>query len=291
MNEQFLLTYAREIARLTVWLMLLAAIFVPLEHFLAVKPQRFFRKGLLQDIGFYAVNSFVPGILMAVPLALAAYAAHAVMPYRVLAFAESLPVWQRVLAAFVIGEIGFYWGHRWAHQSPFLWRFHAVHHQPEKIYFLVSARAHPIDNAFIRLCGLIPTYVLGLANPLTPSGNAIAALVVIVATLWGFFIHANLKLRLGPFEWLLATPGFHHWHHTKSDHKDRNFASMLPVMDWLFGTLYLPKKEWPGAYGTETPLPATLGGLMLYPLKPENEANDVSAPLSNVAVIQSDRTP
>lgn len=268
MDQPFVWTYAREIARLTVWLALLSAIFVPLEYFLAVKPRRFLRKGLGQDIAFYVINSFVPGLLMAVPLSLAAYAAHAVMPYRVLAFSESLPVWQRVVTAFVVGEIGFYWGHRWAHQIPFLWRFHAVHHQPEQVYFLVSARAHPVDNAFIRLCGLVPTYILGLANPLTPSGNVIAALVVVVATLWGFFIHANLKVRLGAFEWLLATPRFHHWHHTLSDHQDRNFASMLPVMDWLFGTLHLPRREWPAAYGTDTPLPSTIAGLMLYPLNP-----------------------
>ena len=135
------------------------------------------------------------------------------------------------------------------------------------MYFLVSARAHPIDNVFIRLCGLIPVFFLGLATPLTPSGGAVAAILVLVLTMWGFFIHANLRWRLGPLEWLIATPGFHHWHHTLAEPRDRNFASTLPVMDWLFGTLHLPRREWPAAYGIREKLPRSLGDQLIYPLR------------------------
>ena len=172
----------------------------------------------------------------------------------------------RALAALVVGEIGFYWGHRWAHEIPFLWRFHSVHHNPTQVYFLISARAHPIDNVFIRLCGLIPIYVLGIATPLTPAGGTVSALLVLVITMWGFLIHANLRWRFGPLEWVIATPAFHHWHHTLTEPRDRNFASMLPCMDWIFGTYYLPRKQWPSAYGIEAKLPASLGGQLVYPL-------------------------
>jgi sterol desaturase/sphingolipid hydroxylase (fatty acid hydroxylase superfamily) len=120
---------------------------------------------------------------------------------------------------------------------------------------------------FTRLCGLIPVYVLGLATPLTPSGGAISALLVLAFIVWGFFIHANVRWRLGPLERLISTPGFHHWHHTLADPRDRNYASMLPCMDWIFGTYYLPRKEWPSAYGTETKLPSSLGGQLLYPFR------------------------
>ena len=91
------------------------------------------------------------------------------------------PLWQRVLAGLVVGEIGFYWGHRWTHEIPFLWRFHSIHHSAEHIYFLISSRAHPIDNVFIRLCGLIPAYILGVASPLTPTGSLVPVLIVLVA--------------------------------------------------------------------------------------------------------------
>ena len=52
---------------------------------------------------------------------------------------------------------------------------------PEQVYFLISARAHPIDNVFTRLCGLVPIYILGLATPLTPAGGTVSAVLVLVA--------------------------------------------------------------------------------------------------------------
>lgn len=256
------------LASVCTWLVLLAVIFPPLEWLFAVRPQRFFRKGLIQDVGYYFINSFVPSLCLAVPLALVASGAHAVLPYRLQAAVATWPLWQRLLAALVVGEVGFYWGHRWMHEVPFLWRFHAFHHSATHVYFLVSARAHPLDETFVRLCGIIPTYVLGLASPLTPTGNLVPALIVIVAQAWGYFIHSNLRLRLGPLEWLISTPGFHHWHHTLGGLRDRNYASMLPFMDMIFGTYHTPWKQWPATYGIEATLPDSLGGQLMYPLSP-----------------------
>ena len=89
--------------------------------------------------------------------------------------------------------------------------------------------------------------------------------IVLVATIWGFFIHSNLRWRLGALEWLIATPAFHHWHHTLGEPRDRNYASMLHWMDRIFGTHYLPR-QWPSAYGIDAKLPESLGGQMVYPL-------------------------
>jgi sterol desaturase/sphingolipid hydroxylase (fatty acid hydroxylase superfamily) len=134
------------------------------------------------------------------------------------------------------------------------------------VYFLVSARSHPVDNVFTRLCGLIPVYILGLATPLTPSGGAVSALLVLLLTLWGFLIHANLRWRLGPLEWLISTPAFH-WHHSLAEPRDRNFASTLPCMDRIFGTYYLPRGQWPETYGIEAKLPDSVGGQLIYPFR------------------------
>lgn len=267
-DHPHLTSFLLSLLRLSVWLLLLAIVFLPLEQVFAVRPRRFFSRSTAGDIAFYFLSGLVPGIVLAPVLALVAMAAHALVPFRVQEAMATLPVWARALAALGVSEVGFYWGHRWAHEIPFLWRFHAVHHRPQQVYFLISARAHPLDNVFIRLCGFVPVYVLGVASPLTRAGGIVSALLVIVLTLWGFVIHANVRWRLGPLEWLVATPAFHHWHHTLGEPRDRNFASMLPVMDWLFGTFHLPRRERPTAFGTDADMPDSVGGQLLHPFLP-----------------------
>jgi sterol desaturase/sphingolipid hydroxylase (fatty acid hydroxylase superfamily) len=262
-----LITYALSGLRTCVWLLVVTALFAPLEHFFAVRKARFFAKGWSVNLGWYFLNSITPLFLLGPPAALMAWAVHTVLPSAITGAAGALPLWARMAAAMVVGEIGFYWGHRLSHEIPLLWRFHAVHHSAEHINFLVNTRAHPIDMVFTRLCGMTLLYATGLASPVGPNPTLIPALVLFVGSLWSFFIHANVRWRLGWFEEVLATPAFHHWHHTLDDHKDHNYASMLPFMDRVFGTFYLPK-AWPEHYGTTTPMPETISGQLLEPFAP-----------------------
>jgi hypothetical protein len=84
--------------------------------------------------------------------------------------------------------------------------------------------------------------------------------------MWGFFIHANLRWRFGPLEWLISTPAFHHWHHTLNGPINRNYASTLPWLDWIFRTHYLPSDAWPEAYGIKAEMPESLVEQLAYPL-------------------------
>jgi sterol desaturase/sphingolipid hydroxylase (fatty acid hydroxylase superfamily) len=256
-----------QIIKLCIWLVILAAIFTPLERLFALHPKKIFRKAILTDLGYYFLTNVALSILLSLPVALLAWTVHHFIPIALTSAVTAWPLWLRAIASLVVGEIGFYWGHRWSHELPILWRFHAIHHSAEHLDYLVNTRAHPIDMVFTRFCGLVPLYIFGLASPTSGSGSRIAMIVVLLATLWGFFIHANVRWRFGPLEWLVATPAFHHWHHTNDgpEYIDKNYASMLPWMDKIFGTLYLPKNKQPERYGIDQPTSPILFGQLVQP--------------------------
>jgi len=256
------------VLRVCVWLVLLSVIFLPLERLFALHRQKIFRKAILTDVAYYFLNSLVPGFLLGAPVALLAWLVHHAIPGAVTSAVAAWPGWFRVVAALVVGDFGAYWGHRWSHEIPFLWRFHAIHHSAEHVDFLVSTRAHPVDMVFVRLCALVPVYVLGLAAPVRGGASLVPVWMLLLAMVWGFFIHANLRWRFGPLEWLIATPAFHLWHHTNEGpgRVNNNYAALLPWVDRLFGTLYLPKNQQPARYGINERLPSGFLGQLLWPL-------------------------
>jgi sterol desaturase/sphingolipid hydroxylase (fatty acid hydroxylase superfamily) len=261
-----LMTFAVDVWRLTLWLVLLAAVFVPLERLFTRGHVRPGRAALGGDLFYYFLNSMLPGVLLSLPIAALATVSQRLLPASYVALVASAPFWLLVALAVVIGEIGVYWGHRLSHEIPLLWRFHAVHHAPEHMNWLVNTRAHPVDMVFTRLCGLAPIYLLGLQSLGGHEAGSIAIITTLVGTVWAFFVHADLRWRLGPFEYLVATPGFHHWHHTNDGNINKNYAALLPMLDWVFGTMHLPG-HWPPSYGIDQAQPTTVRGELLGPLR------------------------
>ncbi len=261
-------TIAVDIARLGLWLVILAVVFVPLERLFALRTERLWRRETGVDLAYYFLNNLVPTLILALPVAALTWGLTRLMPDAVLHWSAALPVWARYVCAIIVVEIGTYWGHRWSHEIPFLWRFHAVHHSAEHMDWLVNSRAHPLDMVFGRFCGLVPLYVLGLAQTRSagPAVDLLPLIVTFTTTFFGFFVHINARWRFGPLEHVIATPAFHHWHHVRDEHTNKNYATMLPILDRLFGTLYLPAKAWPKAYGIDTAMPRDLTGQLLEPL-------------------------
>ena len=251
------------------WLLILAVIFLPLERLFAVRRRKIFRNSLASDIGFYFISGLVPACCWPRhsrwSLLAPTHSCRGAFRRRSRAGrsgrARWAPWWSAISASTgaIAGRM----------KSPFCGA--SIRSTIARaLYFLISARAHPIDHVFIRLCGLIPVYILGLATPLTPRAAWWPRCSCWSLTMWGFFIHANVRWRLGPLEWLISTPAFHHWHHTLAEPRDRNYRVHAAVMDWIFGTHYLPRKQWPSAYGIEAKLPGSLAGQLVYPLRLES---------------------
>jgi sterol desaturase/sphingolipid hydroxylase (fatty acid hydroxylase superfamily) len=258
--------FQQNVFRLAFWLVVLAVVFVPLERMFSLRRQKIVRKGLPADLAYYFLSNLLPGIVLAYPIYYLGLATHRFLPWHVHVFVSALPVWAQLLGAFLAAQLGAYWMHRWFHEIPALWRFHAIHHSAEEMDFLVNSRAHPVDMILTRLGGFIMIYLLGLSNPPGHAGDVLPIVISLTGTFWGFFVHANVRWRFGPLEWLLATPAFHHWHHTRGEMTDRNYAATLPWLDRLFGTYYMPRKDWPRAYGTDTPVSSNLVLQLIDPL-------------------------
>ena len=78
--------------------------------------------------------------------------------------------------------------------------------------------------------------------------------------------HSNINIKLKPLKWLIVTPEFHHWHHTaEPDAINKNFASQLPILDFLFGTWWLPKNRKIARYGINEPIQDSYVGQLLEP--------------------------
>jgi len=130
-----------------------------------------------------------------------------------------------------------YWLHRWAHEWEPLWRFHAVHHSPHKLYWLNVGRFHPIDKGLQFLLDTLPFLIIGV-------GEEVLALYVVCYAINGFFQHCNIDLRLGWLNYLISGPELHRWHHSQwKEESNHNYGNNLIVWDRIFGTWYLPDEH------------------------------------------------
>ena len=162
---------------------------------------------------------------------------------QIQAWVASMPFVLQFFGVLIVADLTQYWVHRLFHSIPFLWCFHAVHHSAESMDWLAGSRLHLVDIAVTRGLSYIPIYLLGFAE-------APVFAYIIFVSVHATLIHSNLRFEFGPLRWLVATPQFHHWHHTAElDHIDKNFSVHLPFLDRLFGTYYLPKGLWPSSYG------------------------------------------
>jgi sterol desaturase/sphingolipid hydroxylase (fatty acid hydroxylase superfamily) len=243
---------------------IVALIFVPMEDVWALHPRKVLRKGWRTDVVHFVVNNLLSTVGIVAAVVVVGGVVHAFVPEAARASIAAQALWLQTVEALLLAEVVQYWAHRAAHTVPVLWRFHKVHHSITELDWLAAARLHPIDQAFIRSCVVIPLFALGFT-----SGTFGALLVVF--TFQALFIHANVRFTFGPLRYVLATPEFHHWHHSDDRRAyNSNFAGELPVLDKLFGTLHLsrdPDHRWPAGYGISEPAPDGYLHQMAWPFR------------------------
>ena len=134
-----------------------------------------------------------------------------------------------------------------AHRFAPLWRLHAVHHVPAKLYALNVGRFHAIERTLQYVAETLPFALLGVREEAL-------ALYVLFHSLHGFFQHANVDVHLGILNYVLSGPELHRWHHSREpSESNANYANHLAVWDLLFGTYHLPDGKAVGALGLRNP--------------------------------------
>jgi len=243
--------------------LLLALVFVPLERaFCRLREQTTFRVGWTTDGMHLLVSHLAVQGLIFMTLLPASTLASFWQPLELQGIIRGQPVWLQFLEIVLVADFSQYWIHRAFHRVHWLWRFHAVHHSSRMLDWLAGSRLHLVDVIATRGLVMIPVFMLGFAQ------TALYAYLVFVS-FHAMFIHANVRFRFGWLDWAIATPRGHHWHHAVEP-VDVNFAVHLPLLDWLFGTQYLPGDKWPGAYGVSGhALPEGWGSQFVYPFRSE----------------------
>jgi len=242
-------------------LLILATLFVPLEALFARLPtQRVFRKGWTTDLAHFAVSHLLVQATVLLTLVPAAIVFRWAVSPALQGAVAAQPAGLQFLEIVLIADLTQYATHRLFHTVPWLWRFHQVHHSSEALDWLAASRLHLVDIVVTRAVGFVPVYVLGFST-----GPTYAYLVFV--SFLAIFIHANVRFRFGPLRWLVVTPQYHHWHHAaESAAVDKNFAVHVPLIDWAFGTHYLPGERWPARYGLEgDPVPEGYVRQLVYP--------------------------
>lgn len=158
-------------------------------------------------------------------------------------FTAEWGVFGHFVLALVACELFYYWFHRCSHYIPVMWRFHAVHHGAERVYWVNSGRFHFIEAFFSALVYFLPLIFIGTTPEVT-------VLVLTFSSITGFLEHVNINFEAGWLNYIFNTAQLHRWHHSKViQESNKNFGKALIIWDHVFGTFHLPKTAEVGEVG------------------------------------------
>ncbi len=250
------------------WLAGISLLFVGLERLVPARgKQRVLRPQLGNDLFYLAFNGHLYALLTGGLTAAIAMRTRLLLG-PLLPFAEEgsalaqLPFAAQFAAYLAVSDFLQWCVHNLLHRVPLLWQFHKVHHSVHAMDWAANFRFHWIELVVYRSLLYVPLTLLGGdAEPLFA--------VVVFATLWGHFNHANVDIGLGLLAYVFNGPRMHLWHHDASDEGGvaKNFGIVLSLWDWLFGTAFWPRERPPAriGYPGDAQMPADLPRQLIFP--------------------------
>lgn len=162
-------------------------------------------------------------------------------PFLVLTLMPSLnadvqmPLWQQVILATLVIELGSWISH-WAHHKyPRLWALHAMHHSTERLYTLNNFRFHPLNHLLSHIIAFIPPLLLGLSPAALLGYTALSMPILLLQ-------HSNVRFDFGGLNYVFNTNALHRWHHSSAANEGtKNLGRALVIWDQAFGTFFNPQ--------------------------------------------------
>ncbi len=162
--------------------------------------------------------------------------------------------------AFLVYDTSLYWVHRMLHKT-WLWPAHAVHHSDPELHFLSWSRGHFTEQFIIAAALVFTSTWLGFKI------EQIYALATLKA-LHQYYVHSKIDWDHGPLKYVIASPQIHRWHHANVEAAyDKNFASIFPFLDLIWGTYYNPGSAVDVPTGISGENENTFMGQFLYPFR------------------------
>lgn len=167
----------------------------------------------------------------------------------------------QLLCAGLIMDFGLWFMHWYSHKNPFLWKLHALHHSPERLYWLNGERRHPLSAIVLGGPGVACVTLIGVPSPVIGAWMTLTAIHLA-------FQHANLDYSLGPFRHLFSVAEVHRWHH-KQGLGRKNLGECFTLWDHLFRTYYDQPQQVikAGQVGLKMPMPITYVQQLLWPFQ------------------------
>ena len=226
-----------------------ALLFILLEKlFPYQKGQKVFREGFFNDFFWYTIfQSYILGLVIFNFLNYL----NTYTQFNELRLLKNIPLWLQLLFFVLSHDFYIYWFHRWQHRNKYLWRLHEAHHTTKDVDWLSGSRSHSLEILINQTIEFAPIILLG-ASP------EVAIYKGTISAIWGMFIHSNIDVRLGRFQYLINGPEMHRWHHSDEHGKEyeNNYSTKFAIWDWIFKTSFFPnpEKRKPAKYGlSDTP--------------------------------------
>lgn len=236
-------------------------LFFTVETFIAARP---WRRSRWRRLGFHGGLS----VLNAVIIRTVAYVPFLLWSVQVeeegwgISRWLGLTGWTEIIVSLIVLDAFDYFWHRANHRVSFLWRFHKPHHSDTELDVTTALRFHPgelLISAVVKAGWIViwgPTVVAWL-------------LFECMISLCAQFHHMNIDLGNRSekmLKFILVTPRFHAAHHAVDrNFGDRNFSTIFPFWDMLFGSYARPADD-----GKTTKDPEAIG-------LPDGRDHDLSA--------------